>query len=326
MKSEILSLLRGTDSYISGQELCERFGVTRSAVWKAIGQLKKEGYEIEAVPNRGYRLTACPDVLSQNELESRMHTKWAGKRLAYYDSIGSTNVQAKLMAEEGAPAGTLVVADEQTAGRGRRGRGWDSPPGRNLYFTLLLRPDFAPDKASMLTLVMALAVWEAMEETYEAKAGIKWPNDIVLQGKKVTGILTEMSMQGEDIQHVVIGVGINVKKQEFAPEIAERATSLEAELGREISRALLLEKIMEHFEKDYEAFCQTYDLSLLMETYNACLVNCGREVRVLDPAGEYTGLAQRINEKGELLVQTPDGKVQEVYAGEVSVRGIYGYV
>lgn len=326
MKSQILALLRENEGYLSGQSLCERFGVTRAAVWKAIGQLKKEGYEIEAVRNRGYRLASLPDVLNRDELASRLHTKWAGKNLEYHDSLGSTNVRARLLAEEGAPEGTLVVADAQTAGRGRRGRSWTSPAGKNLYFTLLLRPDFIPDKAPMLTLVMALAVQKAIEEISGCKTGIKWPNDIVLNGKKITGILTEMSVQSDYIDNVVIGVGINVKAQDFSPELADKAASLEAELKRDISRALLLEKIMGHFERDYALFLERLDLSLLMEDYNASLVNLGREVQVLDPAGAYNGMAEGINEKGELLVRLPDGRIKEIYAGEVSVRGVYGYV
>ena len=258
--------------------------------------------------------------------EIRLHTRWAGKNPEYHDSLGSTNERARLLAEEGAPEGTLVVSDAQTSGRGRRGRSWASPAGKNLYFTLLLRPDFIPDKASMLTLVMALAVQKAIEEISGCKAGIKWPNDIVLNGKKITGILTEMSVQNDRIDNVVIGVGVNVKAQEFAPELADKAASLEGELGKSISRALLLEKIMEHFERDYALFLKRLDLSLLMKDYNACLINLGREVQVLEPAGAYNGIAEGINEKGELLVRLPDGRVKEIYAGEVSVRGVYGYV
>lgn len=326
MKAEILSLLRKTDGYISGQELCEHFGVTRAAVWKVINGLKKEGYGIEAVTGKGYRLSSLPDIFSAEELESRIHTEWAGRKLVFYESTGSTNIQAKLLAEEGAPSGTLVVAEQQTQGRGRRGRTWASPAGRNLYFTLLLKPEFAPDKASMLTLVMALAVQGAVAEACGVEAKIKWPNDVVVNGKKVTGILTEMSVQGEYIQHVVIGVGVNVKEQEFVSELEGKATSLEQESGRHVSRAALLEKIMEHFERDYALFVKKCNLSLLLAQYNAVLVNCGREVRVLDPAGEYTGTAQGINEKGELCVEVSGGKVKKVYAGEVSVRGVYGYV
>lgn len=326
MKAEILSLLREADNYISGQEICERFQVTRTAVWKAMNKLKAEGYEIEAVQNRGYRLVKQPDVFTQNELKSRIRNEWAGNNLLFYDTIGSTNLQAKLLAEEGAPHGTLVVAGEQTDGRGRKGRNWISPPDVNVYFTLLLRPDFPPNLASMLTLVMALAVKHGIEDVCESTALIKWPNDIVMNGKKVTGILTELSLQGEDIQYVVIGVGLNVKKQSFPMELEHKVTTIEIEAGKDISRALLLQKILQHFESEYEKFLTKMDLSLLLKDYNDSLVNKNREVRVLDPAGEYTGIAQGINKKGELLVQMPDQTIKEVYAGEVSVRGIYGYV
>ncbi len=326
MKSEILSLLRESGDYVSGQELCEHFGVTRAAVWKAINQLKKEGYDIDAVQNRGYRLVSERELYGKNELESRIRTRWAGRNVVFYEITDSTNVQAKRLAEQGAAQGTLVVAEEQTAGRGRRGRDWRSPAGSNIYFTLLLRPEYTTDCASMVTLVMALAVREAVQEICGTDVGIKWPNDVVVGGKKVTGILTEMSLEGMEIQHVVIGVGINVKEQTFPAEIADKATSLEEAAGKSVSRAALLQKIMEHFEVDYEKFLQTKDLSLLKQGYNGALVNLGREVRVLDPAGEYGGTALGINEKGELLVRTADGSVKEVYAGEVSVRGIYGYV
>ncbi|HKM35676.1 MAG TPA: biotin--[acetyl-CoA-carboxylase] ligase [Lachnospiraceae bacterium] len=267
-----------------------------------------------------------PDVFTQNELLSCIHTQWAGSNLLFYDSIDSTNLKAKLLAEEGAPNGTLVVAGEQTAGRGRKGREWVSPRNVNVYFTLLLRPSFQPDLASMLTLVMALAVKSAVEDVCGNIAQIKWPNDIVMNRKKVTGILTEMSLQGEDIQYVVIGVGMNVKKQSFSQDLHNKATSMEAEAGKEISRALLLHKVMEYFETDYSLFLENMNLSLLLEKYNHSLVNLNREVRVLDPAGEYTGTALGINKKGELLVKMPDHTIKEVYAGEVSVRGIYGYV
>ena len=326
MKSGILALLRETDGYLSGEELCGRFGVTRAAVWKAIGQLKQEGYEIEAVRNRGYRLASLPDVLSKDELVSRLRTKWAGKTLEYHASLGSTNVRARLLAEEGAPEGTLVVAETQTAGRGRKGRSWASPPGKNLYFTILLRPSFVPDRAPMLTLVMALSVRDAIEEVCGCESAIKWPNDIVLNGRKITGILTEMNVQSDYIDYVVVGVGVNVKEQEFEADLADRAASLEGELHRSVSRALLLEKILEHFEQNYGLFLEKLDLSLLQERYNACLINRNREVEVLEPAGSYRGRAEGIDAKGRLLVRLADNGLKEIYAGEVSVRGVYGYV
>ncbi len=326
MKAEILALLRERGDYVSGQELCEHFGVSRTAVWKAINQLKKEGYAIEAVQNRGYLLTAEDEVFGQHELESRMETEWAGHPVTFYETVNSTNLQAKLDAENGAGEGALIVADKQTAGRGRRGRSWNSPAGTNVYFTLILKPDYAPDKASMVTLIMALAVVEGIRATCGVQTGIKWPNDIVADGKKICGMLTEMSVEQNYIHYVVIGVGINVGLQEFAPEIAATATSLQEVCGQPVPRAELVANVMKAYEKYYARFCKTLDLKELREEYNGLLVNCGRQVRVLDPKGEYTGLSRGINESGELLVELSDGSVTEVFAGEVSVRGIYGYV
>lgn len=326
MKSEILALLREQGSYISGQELCERFGVSRTAVWKAVNQLKKEGYRIEAVQNKGYLLVQEDDIFGQNELESRMCTKWAGHPVKFYQEINSTNLQAKLEAEDGAQQGLLIVADKQTAGRGRRGRGWNSPAGTNVYFTLLLKPTYPVEKVSAVTLVMALAVAEAVRTICGVESAIKWPNDIVVDGKKVCGILTEMSMEREYIQHVVIGVGVNVGLQEFEPELAQKATSLQAACGRKVPRAALVVEIMKSFEKYYEIFCKTLDLSGLREPYQAHLANLDKEVRVLDPKGEFTGIARGIDDAGELLVELADKTLVKVYAGEVSVRGIYGYV
>lgn len=326
MKAEILALLREQGEYVSGQELCRRFGVSRTAVWKAIGQLKKEGYQIEAVQNRGYRLVREIEVFGQNELESRIGTRWAGRPVLYYDELPSTNLQAKLAAEEGASQGTLIVADMQTAGRGRRGKGWSSPRGVNVYFTLLLKPDYDTDLTSMVTLVMGLAVAEGIRRTCGVRAEIKWPNDVVADGKKICGILAEMSVEREYIHYVVIGVGINVGKQEFPPEIAQSATSLWQECGRSVSRSQLTANVMQAFEDRYDAFRRDGNLAGLMDDYNSLLVSRGREVRVLDPKGEFQGISRGINERGELLVERRDGEVTAVYAGEVSVRGLYGYV
>ena len=263
-----------------------------------------------------------------------VHTNWAGKKVYYYRSIDSTNLKAGELATRGAavkdgretPHGSLVLADRQTAGKGRSGRQWDSPAGENLYFTLILYPRFPAGKASMLTLVMALAVSKALGEATGVNAGIKWPNDIVVDGRKVVGILTQMQAQAGKIAYVIIGVGINVARREFTGELAGKATSLENELGKKVSRETLLAGVLEHFELLYERFCQRTSLRELRPAYESRLVNRGRQVRVLDPAGEFTGTALGINDTGELLVETEDGAVQTVYAGEVSVRGVYGYV
>ena len=326
MKGEILKLLKETDGYVSGQELCRRFGVSRTAVWKVINQLKEEGYEIEAVRNRGYALKGAGDVLSEAELLSCLKTEWAGGRTVYFDATDSTNVQAKRLAEAHAPHGTLVVSDRQDGGKGRRGRSWASPSGVGIWMSLILRPEIAPSSASMLTLAAALAVREGIREETGLSPLIKWPNDLVLNGKKICGILTEMSTELMEIQYVITGIGINVNQREFPSEIRDTATSLSLEAGRCFRRSSLIAAILKAFEKDYTAFLKTGDLSLLLEEYNACLVNRGKEVCILDPSGEYRAVAEGIDESGSLLVTLPDGTRREIISGEVSVRGIYGYV
>ena len=247
------------------------------------------------------------------------------KNIIHCQVTGSTNADAAKAASEGAPEGTLIVADRQEAGRGRKGRSWSSPEGCNLYCSLLLRPEYRPEQACMVTLVMALAVSEAIHEL-EMDAWIKWPNDIVISGKKVCGILTEMSLVQGNIAHVVVGTGINVNQTEFPEEIRETATSLKIQSGHEADREKLLARVMEYFEKYYDTFLRDGDLSGLQELYEKRLVNRNQTVRVLDPAGEFEGTAIGINHLGELLVEKEDGTVEAVYAGEVSVRGVYGYV
>lgn len=326
MKTKILELLKSGDGYISGQELCGRFGVSRTAVWKVMGKLREEGYEIESVPNRGYRLVGRPDILSASEIASELHTTWIARPLCYLESATSTNQVAKTQFAKEEQNGLLVVADEQTSGRGRRGRGWQSPKGEAIYMTLALKPDFAPDKASMLTLLMAYAVCSAVREITGLDAQIKWPNDIVVNKRKVCGILTEMDAEPDYIGSVVIGVGINVNQTGFPAELCETATSLRLETGALQPRALLIAKTMESFEPLYEQFAKSQSLVFLKDAYNERLANCGREVVVLEPQGNYEGMAIGINDSGELLVKGSDGVVKEVYAGEVSVRGLYGYV
>lgn len=326
MKSEILRLLKENDTYISGQQLCEQFQVSRTAIWKVIDQLKKEGYQIEAVRNKGYRLIESPDVMSKAEIDSLVDTKWAGKNVIYYDETDSTNNRAKEAGNNKEPHGTLFVADMQMAGKGRRGRVWKSPSGSSIYMTILLYPDIPPVKAPQLTLIMAIAVAEGIREVTGLETKIKWPNDIVVNGKKICGILTEMSTEIDYINHVVIGIGINVNMESFPEDIAKTATSLRIEAGKEFRRFELIVAIMEHFEKAYEAVCEAGNLEPIMEDYNRLLVNCGRRVRVLEPEHEYDALALGIDKTGELQVECEDGSRKSVFAGEVSVRGIYGYV
>ncbi|MEG2733004.1 MAG: biotin--[acetyl-CoA-carboxylase] ligase [Clostridium sp.] len=326
MKSDILRMLREADGYISGQELCEHFHVSRTAVWKVIKQLEAEGYCIEAVRNKGYHLQTSADILSKAELESSINSSWAGKQIQYFDEINSTNTEAKKAAEEGALHGTLVVADCQNQGKGRRGKEWSSPPGTGIWMSLILRPALSPMSASMLTLVAALAVADGIEKTVNIKTGIKWPNDIVCDGKKICGILTEMSTELEWINYVVTGIGINVNTKSFPEEIRDVASSLYLMTGEPISRSRLIGAIMEAYERYYDIFITTCDMSKLIEEYNSRLVNLDNPVKVLQPGHEYTGHSLGINKEGELLVKTDDGEIHQVISGEVSVRGIYGYV
>lgn len=326
MKEEILRLLRSADGYISGQELCNRFGVSRTAVWKAINQLKEAGYEIEAQQNKGYRLKAAPDLMTEAEIKSLMHTDWVAKEVLYFDTIDSTNTKAQELAEKGYPSGTLVVADKQESGKGRRGRSWVSPSGTGIFMTLMIKPDINPNNASMLTLVAALAVAKAITSVTGEKAMIKWPNDIVVNGKKVCGILTEMNAQFDYINHIVVGIGINVHNESFPEEISQMASSLMIEAGGKMfHRAQIIAETMSYFEQYYDTFLQTQDLSALVREYDELLVNMNKAVRVLDPKEPFDGKAMGITPKGELIVDTWESR-KLVSSGEVSVRGIYGYV
>ena len=326
MKEEILRLLRSADGYISGQELCNRFGVSRTAVWKAINQLKEAGYEIEAQQNKGYRLMAAPDLMTEAEIKSLMHTDWVAKEVLYFDTIDSTNTKAQELDEKGYPSGTLVVADKQESGKGRRGRSWVSPSGTGIFMTLMIKPDINPNNASMLTLVAALAVAKAITSVTGEEALIKWPNDIVVNSKKVCGILTEMNAQFDYINHIVVGIGINVHNESFPEEISQMASSLMIEAGgKRFHRAQIIAETMSYFEQYYDTFLKTQDLSALVREYDELLVNMNKAVRVLDPKEPFDGKAMGITPKGELIVDTWESR-KLVSSGEVSVRGIYGYV
>ena len=326
MKEEILRLLRSADGYISGQELCNRFGVSRTAVWKAINQLKEAGYEIEAQQNKGYKLMAAPDLMTEAEIKSLMHTEWVAKEVLYFDTIDSTTIKAQELAEKGYPSGTLVVADKQESGKGRRGRSWVSPSGTGIFMTLMIKPDINPNNASMLTLVAALAVAKAITSVTGEEALIKWPNDIVVNGKKVCGILTEMNAQFDYINHIVVGIGINVHNESFPEEISQMASSLMIEAGgKRFHRAQIIAETMSYFEQYYDTFLKTQDLSALVREYDELLVNRNKSVRVLDPKEPFDGKAMGITPKGELIVDTWESR-KLVSSGEVSVRGIYGYV
>ncbi len=327
-KKEILSLLRGREEYVSGQEICRQLGISRTAVWKGINSLKEEGYQIEAVQNRGYRLTESPDVLTEAEIGSRITGQWAGRNVEAHRRIPcSTNLRARQLADAGTPHGTLVAADVQEGGKGRRGRTWAvSPPGTSIAMSLVLRPSLSPVKAPMMTLLAALAMRDGVEQVTGLHPAIKWPNDLVLNGKKICGILTEMILEEEYIQYVVVGIGLNVNQTEFPEEIQTSATSLRMEAGHNFQRAELVARSLAAFERYYEIFLKKEDMSELQEEYNRSLAGLWGPVRVLAPGGDWGGISLGINSLGALLVRRPSGNVEAVDAGEVSVRGLYGYV
>lgn len=264
-------------------------------------------------------------MFDQTTILHAVHTKWAGKTVHFAEEVDSTNEWAKRLSREGGVHGALAVAEFQSAGKGRLGRKWTAPVGSSVMMSILLRPDFEPRLAPMLTIVMGLSAAQAVERM-GIKACIKWPNDVVVSRKKICGILTEMSVKEGKIDYVVIGCGINVNLEALPEDIADKATSLCLETGKTYDRNKVLAKVLECFEGNYEQFEKTKDLTLLQEDYNRMLANYGQTVRVLDPLGDYEGIAYGINISGELLVEKADGERVCVGAGEVSVRGLYSYV
>ena len=258
-------------------------------------------------------------------ISNEIQTEWAGKTVHFAKEIDSTNEWCKRLSKEDAIHGTLAVAEFQSAGKGRLGRRWVVPEGNSIMMSILLRPDFEPRFASMLTLVMGLSVAQAVKEL-GVDVSIKWPNDVVVSRKKICGILTEMGIEEGKIREVVIGVGINVNLAEIQEELKDKATSLYLETGKIYDRNRLIGLVMGKFEKNYEKFVQTCDLSLMIDDYNMMLANKCQSVRILDKLDPYEGVALGIDREGELLVRVADGRIRKVCSGEVSVRGLYSYV
>ena len=271
-----------------------------------------------------YEEIGTGSIYNKTTIADQIHTKWAGKTVHFAREIDSTNLWIKRLAKEGAPEGTLALAEFQSAGRGRLGRSWEVPEGTSVMMSILLRPKFEPQYAPMLTLVMGMAVAKAVKK-FGFDVSIKWPNDVVVSHKKICGILTEMGVRDGKIDYAVIGVGINVNIREFPEEMADKATSLYLESGREFDRSQIPGLVMEAFEEYYEKFAATCDLSGLKEEYESILANYNQPVRVLAKE-PYEGVARGITDGGELLVEKTDGTIVAVSAGEVSVRGLYSYV
>ena len=330
LQDEVLALLRSEPSvYRSGEEMSRRLGVSRAAVWKAVEALRRSGYEIVSAPNRGYRLSGAPDDLRSGELTSAMSGRLVGREVVCLDTVDSTNSEVKRRAADGAVEGLAVISDEQTAGRGRRGNAFQSLKGKGLFCSVLLRPQAPLDTLSQLTAWTAVAVCRAIEACCGLTCGIKWTNDIILNGKKLCGILTELEFEAESAAAVavVVGVGINVGQTEadFGPDLSPIAASLTQALGRPVRRAELAVHLLTALDEMYAAFPQgKYEY---LSEYRRRCVTTGHEVSLVRPdGGRESAFAQDVDDDFALVCRLPDGSTRTVTAGEVSVRGLLGYV
>jgi BirA family transcriptional regulator, biotin operon repressor / biotin---[acetyl-CoA-carboxylase] ligase len=329
MKSKILEELKANNGQsVSGEEISRRLGISRTAVWKHITKLRSEGYSIESQTNSGYRLMGSPDVLSPSEIQPLLNTNYIGRKIIYLDSVASTNTYAKKTAEESFQEGTVIIADEQTAGRGRLGRQWVSPKGKGIWMSIMLKPDILPADAPKLTIAAAYAVSKAVLRCCQLDARIKWPNDIVANGKKLCGILTEMSAEADEIKHVILGIGINanLEYEDFGTEIASIATSIRLEKGSAVSRKAIVASVLNELEEVYEVFSREGSIEPLLEEYKNKSAVLGKEIRVISKKEEIIGLAIDISEEGHLVIKLGDGTIKEIMSGEVSVRGLCGYI
>lgn len=323
MDRKILELFRRTrDGFVSGEELSVALGVSRTAIWKHIKSLKTLGYQIDAVPSQGYRLVSSPDILIPAEIAAGLSTRIIGSELVCFHETDSTNTVAFRLAEDGGAEGTVVIAESQKKGKGRLGRHWISPPGVNLYCSIILRPPILPLNASQLTFLSAVAVARAIAKTTTLAPCIKWPNDVLVNGRKVAGLLNEMSAETEKVNFVILGIGVNINmaREDFPADLRHPASSLLLESGKPVSRTAFIRSLLENLEELYELY--------LAEGYppvrEAWLSSCnmlGRRVRVTFHERETEGVATGIDEEGALLVQRDDGKVERVLAGDVSILG-----
>ncbi|GAA0178146.1 biotin--[acetyl-CoA-carboxylase] ligase [Clostridium sediminicola] len=327
MKQKILELLkRHFGEYISGQIISEKLGISRAAVWKHMNALKEDGYEIESVSRKGYRIISTPDVLTYNEIEDLLKTESIGRKIEYYKSLDSTNNFVKSNASR-LEDGTVIISEEQTAGRGRLGRYWVSPMYKGVWMSIILRPDLNPIYVSKITQVAAAAVNKAFSDLgIENK--IKWPNDIIVNNKKVCGILTEMNAEMNRVNFIVVGIGINVNLDidDIPEDIRYKATSLKIEKGIEISRKEVVSRILNTFEELYRDFAQNNDLRKSIDICrdNSILIN--REVKIIERTREYYAKVTGLNEEGHLVIIDNEGKTKELLSGEVSVRNKEGYI
>jgi BirA family biotin operon repressor/biotin-[acetyl-CoA-carboxylase] ligase len=313
----ILSFLaEAGDEFVSGEAISDKLGLSRTAVWKHVEGLRAQGYRIDAIPARGYRLAAVPDRLGPLEIRPLLATSDLGQTIHFYEELDSTNDRAKELAEDGADHGEVVVAELQRAGRGRRGRTWVSPAGRNLYLSVILRPELAPTRAPELTLVGALAVCDALRQA-GVDAGIKWPNDVLVGGKKIAGILTELSAEPDHVHWVVLGMGINLnaRREDFPPELRDEATSVLLERGQAAPRALFTAALLLSLEQWLEVHAEQ-GFDAIRDAWRSRSVTLGRQVRVRMGDRDVDGVAEELDASGALLVRTATG-VERVMTGDV---------
>lgn len=310
----LLFLKDSTPSYVSGEKISKELGITRSMVWKEIKELKKLGYKIKASSRLGYQFVSSPDKLFADEIQYKLGAKWMGKRIFSYQELDSTNNAAMRLGSEGLAAGTCVFAEYQKKGRGRLGRVWVSPRGKNILFSTILRPELNSSEVSRLTLMSALAVIKSIESQTGVKLQVKWPNDVVYKGKKVCGILTEMSGESERVGFVVVGIGINVNTT--ARELPPQSASLRQIAGKKISRIALAQNLLREIENCYERFSKK-KFERVADEWENVSETTGSRVAVHMPGRVLEGLAAGVDPDGALWVRHDSGLRERVLSGDV---------
>jgi BirA family biotin operon repressor/biotin-[acetyl-CoA-carboxylase] ligase len=318
---KILKLLReNRGEYISGAEIGKKLELSRTAVWKHIGNLRKAGYEIEAVPALGYRLLSSPDLLTPAEIGAGLKTRYIGKRIHAFSITDSTNVKAFELALHGAPEGTVVVAEGQRKGKGRLGRHWESPKGVNIYTSIILRPKMAPSLASQITMLAAVATARAIEKTARILPDIKWPNDVLIRNRKAAGILTEIDSEADIVNFIVLGIGIDVNMEPSAlpPDVAKVATSLKNETGRAFERVPIVQELYRQLERWYDIF-KKEGFGPIITEWERLSIMAGKHVKVSFLKETREGIALGLDTDGALLLRLPTGKIERVVAGDVTM-------
>ncbi len=314
MQDHIIHFLKKSQNHLSGEDISRSLNMSRAAVWKYIQEMRKDGYEIEAVPHLGYKLISAPDKLLAHEVQFELHTKVMGCKYFYFDSLGSTMDEAFKLGMEGLPEGTVVCAEMQTKGRGRLGRSWVSAKHKGIYFSIILRPKLSPSDLAKLTLLSAVAVAEAVEKCSGVKAVIKWPNDLLVKNKKICGILTELRAEVDQMKFVVIGIGLNVNHT--PSQLIDGATSLRNEFDTNFSRVQILQDILRSFESWYLKSTKG-KFDDVLAAWKDRAYTLGRRVRVTDPASVTEGLAIDIDSDGGLLIRQDSGVIVKKMAGDV---------